>query len=70
MDPVALEEALQALDKAGKLPKAIIPVHLYGMPARMQEINAIAERYEVPVVEDAAEALGSYYQEQALWSTN
>lgn len=65
MDPQALEDALQALDQQGKRPKAIIPVHLYGMPARMEEIREIAQRYEVPIIEDAAEALGSYYREQA-----
>lgn len=65
MDPEALETALRALDKKGKRPKAIIPVHLYGMPARMDEINALAAAYEVPVVEDAAEALGSFYKERA-----
>ncbi|MCB0635764.1 MAG: DegT/DnrJ/EryC1/StrS family aminotransferase, partial [Lewinella sp.] len=59
MDPNALEDALRAL-KTPK-PKALIPVHLYGMPARMKEILDIAERYGVPVIEDAAEALGSTY---------
>jgi dTDP-4-amino-4,6-dideoxygalactose transaminase len=62
MDPEALETALRDLVKKGKRPKAIIPVHLYGMPARMEEINALAAAYEVPVVEDAAEALGSFYK--------
>jgi len=46
------------LDK-GEKPKAIIPVHLYGMPAKMNEILAIASKYDIPVIEDAAEALGS-----------
>lgn len=60
MDPVLLEEAIKdRLRKTGKLPKAIIPVHLYGMPAKMDEIMAIANRYDIPVLEDAAEALGS-----------
>jgi dTDP-4-amino-4,6-dideoxygalactose transaminase len=60
MDPVLLEEAIKdRLRKTGKLPKAIIPVHLYGMPAKMNEIMTIANRYEIPVLEDAAEALGS-----------
>ena len=60
MDPVFLEEAIKdRLRKAGKLPKAIIPVHLYGMPAGMDKIMAIANRYDIPVLEDAAEALGS-----------
>jgi len=61
MDPNALEDALRQLDATGKRPKAIVPVHLYGMPARMQEIRALADRYGVPIIEDAAEALGSYY---------
>lgn len=60
MDPVLLEEAIKdRLRKTGKLPKAIIPVHLYGMPAKMDEIMDIASRYGIPVLEDAAEALGS-----------
>lgn len=60
MDPVLLEEAIKdRLRKTSKLPKAIIPVHLYGMPAKMDEIMEIAGRYDIPVLEDAAEALGS-----------
>jgi dTDP-4-amino-4,6-dideoxygalactose transaminase len=60
MDPALLEEAIKdRLHKTGKLPKAIIPVHLYGMPAKMDEILAIANKYGIPVLEDAAEALGS-----------
>ena len=63
MDPVLLEEALKdRLRKTGRLPKAIIPVHLYGMPGRMDEILEVAGRYGVPVLEDAAEALGSSYK--------
>ena len=63
MDPVALEEAiLDRKAKTGKYPKAIIPVHLYGMPAKMDEICAIAEKYGIPVLEDAAEALGAEYK--------
>ncbi|MDZ7771637.1 MAG: DegT/DnrJ/EryC1/StrS family aminotransferase [Balneolaceae bacterium] len=50
--------------KTGKKPKAIIPVHLYGMPARWQSILDIADHYQIPVVEDAAEALGSKIGEQ------
>ena len=59
MDPVLLRKALQEARKKNELPKAIIPVHLYGMPAKMNEIIEIAYEYGVPVIEDAAEALGS-----------
>ena len=58
MDPEALEQYLSS-KKANDLPKAIIVVHLYGMPAKMDEINSIAAAYDIPVIEDAAEALGS-----------
>ena len=64
MCPQALEEAILACE-AGKVsgkpqkPAAIIPVHLYGMPAKMKDIMALAKKYEIPVVEDAAEALGA-----------
>lgn len=63
MSPVLLEEAIKdRIAVTGKKPKAIIPVHLYGMPAKMDEIMAIANRYEIPVLEDAAEALGAGYK--------
>lgn len=62
MDPELLRQAIDdRLRATGKLPKAIIPVHLYGTPARMDEINNVASAYGIPVVEDAAEALGSEY---------
>lgn len=62
MDPDLLRQAIDdRLRVTGKLPKAIIPVHLYGTPARMDEINNVASAYGIPVVEDAAEALGSEY---------
>ena len=64
MCPIALEEAIQDRIAKGKKPKAIIPVHLYGMPAKMDEILAIANRYEIPILEDSAEALGSSYKGQ------
>ncbi len=59
MDPEALRTAIRKGVKRGKRPKAVIPVHLYGMPAMMDEILAVAAEYEIPVIEDAAEALGS-----------
>jgi dTDP-4-amino-4,6-dideoxygalactose transaminase len=60
MEPELLELAINdRLKKTGKSPKAIIPVHLYGMPAKMEEIKAIASKYNIPILEDAAEALGS-----------
>jgi len=63
MDPVLLEEAIKdRLEKTGRLPKAIIPVHLYGIPGKLDEILEIANRYEIPVLEDSAEALGSEYR--------
>lgn len=63
MCPKALRKAIEdRIRVTGKKPKAIIPVHLYGMPAKMDEICAIAEEYNIPVVEDAAEALGSTYK--------
>lgn len=64
MSPKYLEIAIQDRIKKGKKPKAIIPVHLYGMPANMVEILAIASKYEIPVLEDAAEALGSHIHSQ------
>jgi dTDP-4-amino-4,6-dideoxygalactose transaminase len=64
MCPIALEEAIKDRISKGKKPKAIIPVHLYGMPAKMNEIRAIATQYEIPILEDSAEALGSSYKNQ------
>ena len=61
-----LEEAIQERIKKGKKPKAIIAVHLYGMPADMDRIVEVAKRYEIPVIEDAAEALGSAFKGKAL----
>jgi len=66
MDPEKLREAIKDRFSKGKKPKAIIPVHLYGMPAKMNEILAIAKEYHIPVVEDAAEALGSNLHGKAM----
>ena len=66
MSPEFLEVAIQERLATGKKPKAIIVVHLYGMPAQMDKIMRIAEKYEIPVIEDAAEALGSEFKGQAL----
>lgn len=64
MCPRFLEIALKDQIKKGKKPKAIILVHLYGMPAKMQELVEVALKYEIPIIEDAAESLGSKYQDQ------
>lgn len=68
MDPNLLEEAVKDRIGKGKRVKAIIPVHLYGMPANMEEILRIANHYDIPVIEDAAEALGSRFNGQAAGS--
>ena len=62
LDPEALEDVLRSKDRAGKLPKAIIVVHLYGQSADLDAILPIAERWGVPVLEDAAEALGTLHR--------
>ena len=67
MDPVLLEQAIEdRIAKTGKKPKAIVPVALYGMPYRIDEIMAIANKYEIPVVEDAAEGFGSRFDGHVL----
>ncbi len=63
--PVALETAIKDRIAKGKTPKAIIAVHLYGMPFKVKEVMAVAEKYHIPVIEDAAEALGSTYKGKA-----
>ncbi|MGJ1445033.1 DegT/DnrJ/EryC1/StrS family aminotransferase [Sphingobacterium spiritivorum] len=65
MDPIQLKGAIQDRIAKGKKPKAIIVVHLYGMPAKMDEILTIATEFDIPVIEDAAEALGSTYKGQS-----
>ena len=64
MCPEALEKAINDRISRKKKPKAIIVVHLYGMPAKMDEISAISKKYEITLIEDAAEALGSTYKGQ------
>ena len=67
MDPDLMETAIQdRIAKTGKKPKAIVPVALYGMPYRIDRIMEIANKYEIPVVEDAAEGFGSRYNGQVL----
>lgn len=65
MCPVALEKAIIDRIANGKTPKAIVAVHLYGMPYQVDAINAVAEKYNIPVLEDSAEALGSTYKGKA-----
>jgi len=61
MDPILLEQAIKSLRQKGIDPKAIIIVHTYGMPSKMNEIMAIAEKEGIPLIEDAAESLGALY---------
>lgn len=68
MSPELLEKAIKDYIAQGKKPKAIILVHLYGMPSKMEEILAIANHYDIPIIEDAAEALGSTYKGQQMGS--
>lgn len=68
MDPVLLEKAIKNRLLRGKRPKAIIPVHLYGMPANMTKIMEVADKYNIPVVNDTAEALGSRFAGKAAAS--
>jgi len=62
--PIALEQAIQESIEKGKKPKAIIAVHLYGVPYQIEVIRAIANKYDIPILEDSAEALGSSYKGQ------
>ena len=67
MDPEQLDEAIKdRIAKTGRKPKAIIPVALYGMPYRIEEILDVADRYGIPVIEDAAEGFGSRYKGRVL----
>lgn len=64
LSPYFLEEAIKERISRGKIPKAIIAVHLYGMPCRIEEIQKISKEYNIPLIEDSAEALGSKYRGQ------
>ena len=64
MCPNVLEAVIIDRIKKGKIPKAILLVHIYGMPAKIQEIMTISRRYNIPLIEDAAEAMGSKYKDQ------
>ena len=65
MDPELLDEAIRdRIAKTGRKPKAIIVVYLYGMPGKIAEILKVAEKYDIPLIEDAAEGLGSRYDDQ------
>jgi dTDP-4-amino-4,6-dideoxygalactose transaminase len=66
MCPILLEKAIEDCILENEKPKAIMLVHLYGMPAKMDEIMKIATKYDIPVIEDAAEALGSTYKNKPL----
>lgn len=65
MCPIHLRKAIEDRILKGKKPKAIIPVHLYGMPAKMNEITAIANEFGIPIIEDAAEGLGAHINSKA-----
>lgn len=66
MDPELLRYAIEDRIKKGKKPKAVILVHLYGMPAQLDKICSICEEFDIPLIEDAAEALGSKYKGKSL----
>jgi len=66
MEPGLLKEAIEDRMSKGKKPKVIIPIHVYGMPAKIQEIMEIAGDYDIPIIEDAAEAFGSSYNGQKM----
>nr|MCU0363260.1 aminotransferase class I/II-fold pyridoxal phosphate-dependent enzyme [Bacteroidales bacterium] len=68
MDAALLDKAIGDRLAKGKKPKAIIVVHLYGMPANLNEILAVAAKYNIPVIEDAAEAIGSEYENKKCGS--
>lgn len=66
MCPKLLEDTIKDRISKGKKPKAIVLVHLYGMPSKMDELMSVASQYEIPIIEDAAEALGAFYKDKAM----
>ncbi|HEU5290306.1 MAG TPA: DegT/DnrJ/EryC1/StrS family aminotransferase [Cyclobacteriaceae bacterium] len=66
MDPNLLEKAIKDLSRLNRIPKAIILVHTYGMPSKMEDIMRLAEHYNIPIIEDAAESIGSRYRNQQV----
>ena len=67
MDPILLEQAIKdRIEKVGKKPKAVIVVHLYGQTAKMDQITSVCKKYKIPLIEDAAEGLGSSYHGKKL----
>jgi dTDP-4-amino-4,6-dideoxygalactose transaminase len=68
INPVTLRQAIEDRISIGKKPKALVLVHLYGMPAKMDEIMAICNEFDIPIIEDAAEALGSSYKDKKMGS--
>ncbi len=69
MDPALLREAVQYCLSKNKKPKAIILVHLYGMPAKIDEIFSVANEFDIPIIEDAAESLGALYKNKPTGTT-
>ena len=66
MSPELLEEAIIDRIAKGRKPKAILLVHLYGMPSKMSELMVVSKKYDIPIIEDAAEAIGATYKEKAM----
>ena len=70
MDPDLLAEELDACDKRGKLPKAVIPTDIYGQCADLERIRAVCQPYGIPIVVDAAESTGAFYEDHRRWATD
>jgi dTDP-4-amino-4,6-dideoxygalactose transaminase len=70
MDPDLLADELDACDKRGKLPKAVIPTDIYGQCADLERIRAVCQSYGIPVVVDAAESTGAFYEDHRRWATD